>query len=994
MSFYKALPVRSVRVLLPFACAVLSGCLSPDAISLGATEPGSGPTVVFDVFHKPFPDIPLPNDFATTYDATSPTLRRLNASISAGPTAWEQATRRELDKLSGWGLMAPIAVGFSEPIDPEIIFARHHRDELDFSNDAVLVINITPGSPGYCEAVPLDLGQGNFPQVLQETKVFEADPREGIATLTFEEVEEDLNGNGVLDPGEDTDMDGVLDHPNTRDGKVGSQLLEFYERETNTLIMKPMMPMREATTYATVLTKRLTSPSGAPVRSPFANINDTSQTEALAALPSCLDRYGLGTYDIGFTWTFTTQSVTHDIKKMRDGLYGLGPLAQLGAAFPASLTTLRDLRDAGPSVTNTKVVPHDVFLPIMEELYAAIGNSTTQIDVFRKSFEAVDYIVGGDIQSPQMFPRDDANGNRLPLYDQVWDLAAPARPETIPFWMFVPKNRKGPAPVAYFIHGHGSCKFDTLLIAGILANYGMATVGFEAPGHNCSVKPELKEVALVLFKKHGVSGLGNVILDGRGLDWNGDGQPDSGADYWTSYIFHTRDNVRQTMVDLMQLIRVMRSFDGKQQWAYDPAQKGAPGLAGDFDGDGVVDVGGKFFALGGSLGGIASAVAAGVEPALESVVALLPGGTLGEIGPRSTLAGVKAGMMLRAMGPVFFAKDDKLMVQINDAQTDELTLAVQNLPKRAPKDTVVLLNQKTGEYRCGVVQASGNFRVTVSSDEGSELAFRIYKGPLPPRTPEGCEIGGAEPYVELRTFGEDVKYSGKTFAKGSTLVALTDGFGQRRTTPDFRRFLGMAQIGVDAADPMNFAPFWNGTRELTYSTGETVNTRVIIMPSAGDPGVPVATGIALGRAGGFIKYDEVDPRYGKSQNQTLIDSWAVEGIPRTARYHDSKGNPVVMDVDHFAAVVPVDDGYDVPRLDPPLRLVHDDHKGGFAGFMLPMIEPAGLHGFPALDPQKSFDLGLYLLNITGRYLQSSGTAFSYDKCQADGTCVWPSTSLK
>jgi len=65
---------RTARILL-VSLLSLSACLAPEPTSLGITEPGSGPTVTFDVYHQPFPDLPLPNDFATVYDADSPTLR-------------------------------------------------------------------------------------------------------------------------------------------------------------------------------------------------------------------------------------------------------------------------------------------------------------------------------------------------------------------------------------------------------------------------------------------------------------------------------------------------------------------------------------------------------------------------------------------------------------------------------------------------------------------------------------------------------------------------------------------------------------------------------------------------------------------------------------------------------------------------------------------------------------------------------------------------------
>jgi hypothetical protein len=929
---------KSFTRLLPLVVALGGGsCFSDAPAYLAATPDGDGPEVRFDVFHKPFPEIPLPNDFATRYDASSPTKRRLNASIVAGPTKWEQATRRELDKLSGWGTLAPITVSFSEPIDPEVILARHGNDLFDYQDDAVLVIDVTPGSPTRCEAVPLDLGQGNYPQVLAQTSTYESDPRDGLSTLVFEEVEEDVNGNGVLDPGEDTDMDGVLDHPNTRDGKAGSPVLDFYERETNTLILKPVMPMREATTYAVVLTRRLTSPSGKPIRSPFDGINHAAQTDALGALPDCLPKYGLGLGDIGFTWSFTTQKISEDYVKVRDGLYGLGPLASLSKDFPAELSRLDDVRDPGPDVTNPKLVPVDVFLPLALQLLQLTGSSQAEQDVFAASMASVDFIVAGAIESPQLFQRKDDKGAMLPLYEQVWDLEAKPRAEEVPFWMFVPKNRKGPAPVAMFIHGHGGSKFDALPFAGLLASYGIATMGIDAPGHGIGLDPGQLVLVRAAFQGAGLEALGNALLNGRAIDWNADGKLDPGDDYWSAYVFHTRDMVRQTMLDGMQVVRTLRGFDGKAKWSFGPA--GSPGIAGDFDGDGQVDVGGTapLHVLGGSLGGITGGVFAGVEPQIDTAIAIVPGGMLSEIGTRSTLGGVRDAMVLRALGPIFFADSGKLMLRTNDGQTSDVALEIADLPEMAPQDTVVLGNLTTGEYRCGAVQASGTFRVAVSSDAGDPLRLRLFKGPLSPREREGCEIPKDAPYAELTSFGYEVTLGEQTFAAGSKLVAPTDGFGLRRATPDLRRFLGLSQVALEAADPMNWAPYWSGSRTLKYGTGEVTRTNVMMMPSVGDPGVLIAAGCAMGRAAGFIGYDRADDRYGKSQNQVLLDTHTIEGTVRLANYTNSMGEPVLMDVDHLAAVVPVDDGLDVPRLDPPLRLMHQNPDGSWSGFILPML---------------------------------------------------------
>lgn len=982
----------SVALLTPLF--FLLAC-SPEPEAVGTAEQGPGPQIKFDVFHRPLPEIPLPNDFATRYDASSPTRRRVNASMSfeVAPTKWEHAIREDLDRLSGWGTLAPITVSFSEPIDVEVFFKRHHGDNFAFDDDAVLVLDVTAGSPDFCKAVPLDLGQGNYPQGLPDTKLYEADPREGLQTAVFEEIEEDSNENGVLDPGEDTDMDGVLDHPNTRDGKAGGELLEFYERETNTLIMKPLTPMRSATTYAAVITKRVTAPNGDPARSPFAGINDVSQTIALAELPNCLGQYGLSTKDVAFTWTFTTQDIYTDYRRVRDGLYGQGDLAQVGSDFPAELSKIADGRTKAPGVSNLKIVPGDLSGALFIKLMTDFGNlSDGGIEQTKTELSFVDFSVTGEIDSPQFFPRHDKDGKLLPLYKQLWNLDAPPRREGVPFWLFVPKNRTGPAPVAIFIHGHGSTKFDGIAVAPIFARLGIATLAIDGPSHGVDLPPLEQNVARALFDADGLGPLATGLLAGRALDWNGDGQVESGADFWVSYLPHTRDMVRQTMVDVMQIVRTLKSFDGQERWKHDVDGDGTPELAGDFDADGIVDIGGAqpVHAMGGSLGGITSALAAGVEPGIGSAVSVVPGGMLSEIAFRSSLGGVKNAMILRALAPIFWSDGTTLKATVPDAEVNEATRDLHTLPESLQSpDTVVLSNLTTGEHRCGAVQKDGRFRVSVPSDKGDRLSFAAYTGALPAEERTGCSLKGAPaPLFTIDTLDRDVTIGGEDWAQGSPLAALSDGFGARRSTPELRRLLGLAQILVEQADPMNYAAGWEGSRPFSYNNGDTVQANVIVMPSVGDTGVPVATGVAHARAAGFVPFTRDDPRYGKSLNQVLIDTWAIEGQARTARYLDSSGQPVLMDVEHLAKLASADDGFDVPRLDPPLRLVAANKQGGFSGLLLPMMRPTGMHGFPSADPSVPFDLGTYLGYMVGRHLVTGGGEFAWDACQASASCAW------
>ncbi len=981
------------RIVVVSCVLVVAACASPAPEALKAADPGTGPTVKFDVFHTPLPEVPLPNDFASRFDAASPTKKRLNASIEIAPTEWEKATRAGLDALSGWGTLAPISVSFTAPLDLKNIIARHHKDNLNFDNDAVLVLDVTASSNELCKAVPLDLGQGNYPTTLPNLDVYSSDPRHALVNLAFEEVEEDLNHNGVLDPGEDTDMDGVLDHPNTLDGVAGSPVVDFYEKETNTLIMKPMMPMREATTYAVVLTKRLTSVSGDPVRSPFSGINHASQTKALGGLKDCLGRYGLSLDDVSFTWSFTTQSLTDDYKKVRDGLYGVGPMAHLSTDYPPVISKLFDLKARGPGVNSSVLSGQEVQGLLAALVSATGGGNSSDSQALLETQKFVDFHVLGEVQSPQFFPRVDAEGKALPLYKQVWNLDEAPRSEAVQFWLFVPKNRKGPTPVAIFIHGHGGSTYAGLEVAGPLARFGVATLAINAPSHGVGLDKTTLLLVNSVFEQKGLKQFGTAITTGRAIDFNADGVVDPGADYWTSYVFHTRDMVRQTMVDIMQVVRVLRSFDGQQKWALDVNKDGQPELAGDFNADGKVDVGGTaaLQIMGGSLGGIVAGVAAGVEPQFDSAMGIVPGGMLGEVGPRSSLGGVRNAMVLRLLAPLFTNENGVLTMTGPERQGDEVNLAVHALPSLAQNDTVIVINNKTHEYRCGLVQAGGKFRVAVPTDEGDPLEFRAYAGTLPSHEREGCVMPEhGTPMVTVTTFDRAaVVDADRTWASGDTLVAFTDGFGLRRGAPELRRMLGLAQIAVEAGDPMNFAPFWEQHRTLTYGTGESVATRMLLMPSVGDTGVPIATGIALSRAAGFIEYDKNDPRYGKSQNQLLIDSWSIEGLSRTARFKTSSGASTLLDLEHLAAMNNGDDGWGVPRLDPPLRLPkYSPAVDGVTGTMFVLLAPEGKHGFATPKPTAPFDLGSVLANMIGRYGGSDGKEFGFEACQVDSTCSW------
>ena len=85
----------------------------------------------------------------------------------------------------------------------------------------------------------------------------------------------------------------------------------------------------------------------------------------------------------------------------------------------------------------------------------------------------------------------------------------------------------------------------------------------------------------------------------------------------------------------MHLVRIISSFDGERRWDFDLNGDGTNELAGDFDADGVVDigVGGEITMTGGSLGGIMSMLVGALEPKVKAIAPVVGGGVGGGVHP-------------------------------------------------------------------------------------------------------------------------------------------------------------------------------------------------------------------------------------------------------------------------------------------------------------------------------------------------------------------------
>lgn len=1061
------LPLSGLLTLA--AAGVLMTACAPEPEGLFAAQPAET-TVKMDFAARPLPEIPLPNDVATRFDPSSATGRRINASMVA-PTSMESSVRELLARIDGWGVFQPITIPFTGLLDIEGIIEAHHDPIYDPSKHLIYLINVQPDSVEFGRMHPIDIGGGSYPVILRDLhRYWPNDSRGQTNSLVFDEVDEDKNGNGKMDPGEDTNLDGVLNVPNYLPGanpdpndraSLVDSLMTFYERATNTLLIRPLRPLRERTTYAVVVTRRLKDAEGNPVGSPFPYINHLSQTEALKPLTEVLPE-GLAMSDIAFAFSFTTQTIQSNWIPVREGLYGHGVQKHLAEEFPAEVTELFPLFDPVrlPNLKNPYILPSEILLESLALLAPAVlgtGLDSQFGQAILDSHRFIDFHVIGSFDSPQLFPREDAEGNPLPLNQQSWpnDLwrdPAPARSEPVRFWLTVPRKEVSargegkPAPLIVFGHGYGSTRMEMLAFSGFLARHGFASIGIDAVSHGLGLSESERALADAILTRPGLRPFIEAALEGRATDQNNSGTVDSGADFWTSYLFHTRDVLRQSLLDHVQLIRVVKTFDGTTRWAFDPLGTGEPGLAGDFNGDGNIDIGGTapMGATGGSLGGIMSNLLGSVEPAITMIAPIAGGGGLTDVGIRSVERGVGEAVLLRLMGPIYIGdldeEGDLVIQQIMPNLTRSQFHVVARVPGISVGDTMLIENLNNGERRCGVVNEAGGVRAAMPSDEGDPHRLTFYRGwTVIPYSAE-CEMKeGAEVIITVDEFVEDFTFQTREFAAGSPLVALQEGLGLRRANPELRRFLGLGQLVVDAGDPAVYARHLMEDPLVYPLMGEQTGAHALIITTAGDMQVPVSTGLTMGRSAGFVSATRVDERYGVPPNQAFIDTYTAEAIANLNRHtFGDTDQGVVLDVENFSQTTDLW-GEDQPRLAEPMRIVGnqrlicpDPNKsglyvhasggpgacevvdlGGWSGKIFPLPVPTGMHGFPlpgeltdmaieqcerecpeeAEEPcdcdaliGEAFDIGHFLLNAAGRFFRTNAQELNFDLCNSNDSC--------
>ena len=371
-----------------------------------------------------------------------------------------------------------------------------------------------------------------------------------------------------------------------------------WDPATNTLHAESDELLDQHTRYLLVVTTGVKDADGDPIgREPFDdfldghfrfNPRDLGLTLYRVAIEVALARAQVPRHHVAAASIFTTQSATAVLEKIRLHIKSSHPApATLLGTFPlGNVAAIQWRRQVGTNLSSNTSFSTS-FLP------------TPALNIFPGAVGAVAF---GVFKSPNYETAErfiPAIGTRtgVPAVQSVNDLY---------FNLFLPAGTPpvGGWPVAIFGHGFTDSKHGApFAVASTFAAHGIATIAINVVGHGGGALGTLTIIP--------ASGLPVTIPDGgRGIDQDGNGTIDSTEGVNAApprSIIGSRDGLRQTVADLMQLVRVIQTG-------------GIPDLSHE-----------KIYYAGQSFGGIYGVKFLALEDSVRAGVPNVPGGPVIEI---------------------------------------------------------------------------------------------------------------------------------------------------------------------------------------------------------------------------------------------------------------------------------------------------------------------------------------------------------------------------
>ncbi len=361
----------------------------------------------------------------------------------------------------------------------------------------------------------------------------------------------------------------------------------------DSLVMQPLVPLKESTSYLAVFTNGITDAAGIPAKAdtvyrllkstePFTD--DLLELEPLRLLTQNFEymasTQGINPDDIVLSWVFTTQSITPVLGTVAD------------AVLPGIITV-----DASP---DTEIVTAggkvDVYKGTLELPYYLTAPSETD-----PTAALIEYWTGTDDTALTWFsPEPVATGSQIiPLLLTLPNAASDAG-NTPP---------AGGWPVVIFQHGITQDRTNMLAIADTLADAGFATVAIDLPLHGITDTNNSLHADNSLLPGDVERTFDMDLVNNTTGEAGPDGVIDPSGQHFINLrsLLTSRDNLRQAAADLLVLRRSLSIITGI-----------------DLNADQVHFV-------GHSLGGITGAVYLAVEDTVQAASLAMPGGGIARL---------------------------------------------------------------------------------------------------------------------------------------------------------------------------------------------------------------------------------------------------------------------------------------------------------------------------------------------------------------------------
>ena len=380
----------------------------------------------------------------------------------------------------------------------------------------------------------------------------------------------------------------------------------LWDPTTNTMVFESDELLQEHTRYVLIVTDGVRDAAGKAIK--IKKMDDDDDKNARSSghedyqreLRDAMRAYR-GAGKIAAASVFTTQTSTGDLAKIMRQIKASTPAPanfMLGSAGGSAVRSVFTVANV-PGIqfnrqTGTAPAFTSGFLPTpaLEVVPGAVGQ------IAYGKFSSPNYQSAG-----QYIPATPTGNSGRPLAQGSNDLV---------FQLFVPAGTKpaGGWPVAIFGHGFTDSMYGAPWTVGsVFASQGIATIAINVVGHGGGALGNLN-----VFRTGDVPV--TVPAGGRGIDQDGNGAIDSTEGVNAAAprtIIGSRDGLRQTVIDLMQLVRQVE-------------------VGVDVDGDGTADLNAqRIYYAGQSFGGIYGTKLLGIEPNIKAGVPNVPGGSITEV---------------------------------------------------------------------------------------------------------------------------------------------------------------------------------------------------------------------------------------------------------------------------------------------------------------------------------------------------------------------------